>query len=231
MSCDRISLVQRLSVEDESALAGAEWQAHFDICGECRDEWNAFAQSLAVFRQLEAERIFRYTAVPSWEEFSKNLAVDWRRWWKFRHMRIPLAAAAVAMLTVGGVTAWLAGSEAVSPPRSAAVNDKPAPAVRQSRPVDVNRLHFVSQRPAGLIRRRGAGRYAPQTFVFELRSVNPRVAEANPRSASPPGGLSSPFFTINPAQQTQGSWRPPTATRIPGQPVRVDYPVHKSQSR
>ncbi len=233
MSCDRLDLVRRMSVEDERALAGAEWQAHFDICGECRDEWNAFAQSLAVFRQLEAERISRYTAVPSWEEFSQNLATDWRRWRMFRHMRVPLAAAAVAMLTVGGVTAWLVGSEAGSPPRSTATNDNHAPAARQSRPVDVNRLNFVSQRPAGLIRRRGAGRHAPQTFVFELRSVQPRrgVAEATPHSASAPGGLSSPFFTINPAPQTEGSWRPPNATRIPGRPVTVEYPIHKFQPR
>ena len=59
MSCEQLRLLRQVAVEQAEALEGAAWREHLNECGECREEWTAYAQSLAVYRQLEAERLSR----------------------------------------------------------------------------------------------------------------------------------------------------------------------------
>lgn len=231
MSCEQTPLVQRLAVEDCEALERPIWRKHFRSCLECQEEWKGFTQSLAIFRQLEQERVSHYRTVPGWESFSRILAHDsgWSR--TVRSTRVRIIAAGAALFLVGGVSALLMWSGGAPPPQDVVESAKPVPAqeTRRSRPVDPARLNYVSNEMGGgaVPARPGGGR--PRGFVFEFSQRNGRSSilefslETNPREPS--------FLTPVPFRNRDASWRPPVSSPIPKQPVRVDYPVHRGPAR
>ena len=180
MSCDQLLLMQRLAVEQNETLASDDWQDHFAACEECRAEWNAFSRSLTIFRQLEQERVSRFSASPSWEDFSRKLSADWRRWQFFRGLRLrklrfPVAAAVVATLTVGGVSMWVKEGGDKTSPRTTANQtaeispDRATGALPRIPRIVPRQLNFVSSRPAVRSSTAKWGKFQTQTYVFELR--------------------------------------------------------------
>ncbi|MCZ6531465.1 MAG: hypothetical protein O7A08_00715 [SAR324 cluster bacterium] len=237
MSCEQTPLVQRLAVEDCEALERPIWRKHFRSCQECQEEWKGFAQSLAIFKQLEQERVSHYRTVPGWESFARILAHDtgWSR--TVRSTRVRLVAAGAALLMVGGVSAFLMWSGGTPSSQVAVESAKPAPAQepRRSRPVDAARLNYVSNEVGGgaVPVRPGGGR--PRGFIFELSQSNGRTSiveyslEANARE--PSSRISPRILTPVPYRSRDAFWRPPVSSPMPRQPVRVDYPVHQGPAR
>lgn len=243
MSCDQLLLVQRLAVDQNETLASDDWQEHFVACEECRAEWDAFSRSLAIFRQLELERVSQFAASPSWEDFSEILAADWWRWRILRKLRFPVAVAVVATLTVGGVAIWVKGGGDKSSPGATA---EQTAEIAPERPggsasalpripsiVPPRQLNFVSSRPA---RQSGISKWKDhqtQTYVFELRgsSGGREIVEITAGDTAVPAGAASERRLLGPVPGRQSAWRPPNATSLPGRPTRVEYPIHRGQAQ
>ena len=229
MSCEQKSLVQRLAVEESTALEGPAWKEHLRQCAECRHEWKAFAQSLAVFRQLESERISRHTAVPGWERFSRILAHDSRWPRALRSWRIQVAAAAAGLFIVGGGSAWLAMQDTAPAPSLTAEREEPAQRqiVPRSSVVDADRLNFVSNQSGG--RAMPARRPRAQAPIYLLEPGGGGggvIVESGEQAGAAPEGRQFPLYlTPLPAEQPGKGWKPPTATRVPSEPIRMQYPV------
>ena len=228
MSCEQMLLVQRLVVESCEALESDEWQEHFDACEECRLEWDAYSRSLAIFSQLEWERISRFKVAAGWEEFSERLTSDWRRWQFLRKMRLPAAAAMAGALVVGGASWWITGNvqepsskvaaENRSQPSSSSISSVP-----QSIPNTISRpLNYVSTRHPG---RQGAP-LNRETYVFEFRDgeVKIGVVERNGGGTKVSDDSSKSRYVIG-IPAAGNSWNPPNATRNPVKTTRVDFSV------
>lgn len=241
MSCEQMQFVQHLAVENCEALESDTWQNHFDVCEECKAEWDAFSRSLAIFSQLERERISRFTAAPSWEKFSERLTADWRRWGFLRQIRLPATAAMVAALAVGGAFLWFSGSGQELAQKTAADTGKQSSSAstastastaripRSIPKIIPGRLNYVSSRPAGV--RWGLQRSParPETYVFEFRDgeIKVGVIKLNSGAKKVYAGSSLGIPVVAP-QMTRAAWNPPNATQVPAGTARVEYPVHRA---
>lgn len=239
MPCDRLQLLQHLAVDQIRMLEEDEWQEHFEMCEECQGEWDAYSRSLAIFRQLERECISQFASVPSWNEFSDKLAADWLRWNLIRKLRLPAAAAAVAAFTVVGVSAWLTGGGHGTEPHFA--KERPAqvvPVRSESKLPKIpryapNQLKYVSSQPSQVSRPVNRTARRNETYVFELRrgEVKIGVVGIDGRTDAPSDGLFRFESTRRRPTTTQSLWDPPNSTRLPGQPAKVEFPVHSASAR
>ena len=235
MSCEQMQFVQHLAVENCEALETDKWQEHFEVCKECRAEWDAFSRSLAIFSQLERERISRFTAAPSWEKFSERLTADWRGWGFLRQIRLPATAAMVAALAVGGASWWISGSEQELAQKTAAETAKQASSASIARiphsipKIIPGRLNYVSSRPIGA--RRGLQRSParPETYVLEFRDgeIKVGVIELNGGANNVLAGSSQGNFAVG-TTSARAAWKPPNATQVPVGATRVEYPMHRA---
>lgn len=106
MLCNYQQRIATLVVEEPEVFEEDFWLEHFGRCKPCRDEWQAYSESLAVFRQLERERVSHCPAALGWEKFSELLRQERRRhlWDGFK---LPVAAAVSGLLAVGSMAGWL----------------------------------------------------------------------------------------------------------------------------
>ncbi len=109
-SCDKGEAAARIAVAHPEQLARDPWVAHLRECPECRETCTGMARSLAVFRQVELERLGGHNELgPSWEQVHLALRGQPRHRLFLRRYRLPMAAAAVGgMLFFTGAGAWYA---------------------------------------------------------------------------------------------------------------------------
>ncbi len=100
MSCKQTRLLQRLAVEDPETLRTEPWRIHLQHCGPCSAGRAGLERSLAVFRQIEGERLLRAFG-PQWEAFAEALQRD-RRARQRRRLRASFTAAAVLIVLATG---------------------------------------------------------------------------------------------------------------------------------
>ena len=105
-ACDKMPLVQRLSVDDPDALRNEPWRSHLTACQDCRHEFEGHERSLALYRALEAERLARTPAAPSWERFAGRLQARTMMDRRMRTMRVPMAAAVAGLVLLAGALSW-----------------------------------------------------------------------------------------------------------------------------
>lgn len=186
MPCDRQNTVRHLAVESPEVLRGEPWAGHLQNCGECRAERMAFEGSLAVFRQIEGERLQYDDLGPDWEEFSRVLAHSKgpfsRRGW-LRPSMIGAAAAAAVAIMVTGILMWPASnSEEPALPNLITISPEQQLKIEQTQ-----RLRFVG---GGNLRSRPGNsthsvQVPIQVFTFPDR-----------RTPSRPSVRQSPVFTL-----------------------------------
>lgn len=120
-TCDKREAAARIAVAQPGQLARDPWASHLRECPECREVCKNMAQSLAVFRQVESDRLSQRTEFgPSWEKVAAALRGEPRSRRLIRRYRLPVAAAAVgSMLFFTGASIWYAdsGTVAESPAR------------------------------------------------------------------------------------------------------------------
>ena len=152
--CERTEFLRRALVEQPEAIGQEPWREHMQDCAQCRQERQAWQQSLAVYRQLEAERLSDLPDGPSWEKLAAALAQDGnprrRRW------RLPLVAAVGAAVMVTGA---ISGSYLI------ANRDATGSVVQGQTP----RRESADRAPLNLVRQTPT---APVTHVF-----NPATAQ------------------------------------------------------
>jgi hypothetical protein len=106
-ACDRREAAARTAVAHPEQLTREPWAAHLRECPQCRETCAALAQSLAVFRQLEMERLAaRQEFGPSWERMSAVLRDQRNPWRLARRYRVPVAAAMGGVLLAVGAGIW-----------------------------------------------------------------------------------------------------------------------------
>jgi hypothetical protein len=92
--------LRRALVDQPESIRQEPWLGHLQDCAQCRQESHAWQRSLAVYRQLETERLADLPPGPSWDRLAAALAQDGsprrRRW------RLPLVAAVGAAVMVTG---------------------------------------------------------------------------------------------------------------------------------
>jgi hypothetical protein len=108
--CDKREAAARIAVAHPEQLARDPWATHLRECPECRDVCRDMAQSLAVFRQVEKDRLAgRSEFGPDWERFTAALQGEPRYRRLIQRFRFPAAAAAVGgMILFTGASLWLA---------------------------------------------------------------------------------------------------------------------------
>ena len=104
--CDDTSMLQRLCVDRPEALGEEPWQSHLQTCRICREEFDNFVRSLAVFKCLESERIESGAANPTWEGFLARLYASESQPRRWHQARLFAAAAVSGLLVLGGVISW-----------------------------------------------------------------------------------------------------------------------------
>lgn len=113
--CERTEFLRRALVDQPTAMRQEPWLGHLQDCAQCRQESRVWQQSLAVYRQLETERLADLPPGPGWERLAAALAQDSsprRRW------RLPLVAAVGAAVMVTGAIsgAYLATNRGATSP-------------------------------------------------------------------------------------------------------------------
>src|SRR5690348_9265588 len=111
--CDKREAAARIAVAHPEQLARDPWATHLRECPECRDICRDLAQSLAVFRQAEMDRLgMRKEYGPDWEQFAAALQGEPRYRRLIQRFRFPAAAAAVGgMILFTGASLWLSDIE------------------------------------------------------------------------------------------------------------------------
>lgn len=104
MSCEKLETLKKIAISDPGQIRGGTWDLHIEMCGECRRELSSMEDTLAVFFQLENERLSRSPSGPSWEKIcavlhEQNTSRPLRSW------QI-LAAAVVGAFIVGATASW-----------------------------------------------------------------------------------------------------------------------------
>jgi hypothetical protein len=235
MSCEQNRLVQRLAVEDAEALEGGAWQEHFTERAECREERNAYAQSLAIFKQLESERIAQTPRVPSWEALSKTLSLRSGPGHRLGSFSLPLVSGAAGILLVAGLLSWyMLGAGSTGPQETAADGPEQERAEeREQWTISPEQLN-ANARPAPPRRQpiwlRGD---KTQSFVFEVKG-DPRspftvgIGTGGPQPAEEALNREQ-RLSLPPVGEQERGWQPPTTTPVSAGPYPVQYPAFQEQ--
>lgn len=106
-ACGRREVVAHTAVAHPEQLTREPWAAHLQECPQCREICADLARSLAVFRQVELERLAaRNEFGPSWERMSAVIRDQRNPWRLARRYRVPVAAAMGGMLLAMGAGFW-----------------------------------------------------------------------------------------------------------------------------
>ena len=251
MSCEQMELLRHLVVETPEALQEENWELHFGECGECLAEWEAYGQSLAVFRQLEAERLSRLPTGPSWGSFSATLRV--KSSWGARAARwgLPLRAAAAAVAIMAAGATWYAWSGAEGMLAGTVAETVVEKAVEKAveKTAGPKGIHTQGAKPAALekwivtddqlqgapLRALGPGSEDQQPVVFEIRVNSPfnrSLREGREQIARSVLFNSGQAGQSLPAKISENRlWRPPLATSVSKDASRLQTPASFRPSR
>ncbi len=234
MSCDRMELLQHLVVEHSEALEEETWREHFEDCAGCRAEWGAFTQSLAIFKQLEAERLALLPAGPEWEEISATLKERSFLGVRVRALRVSFAAAGAAMVL--GAASWFTWSGSAITPGETTENK-----ARVERPAPRNNWYITPEQMNGVARdyrrQRLQGRVTQgisgeTPVVFEITLEPPAHRSAGSfkielKSLGGAGGTTAGARSLSLGAKTgpEQTWQPPRATPVSGPPGRRGLPA------
>lgn len=244
MLCEQMGLLRHLVVEHPEALEEEVWSGHFEECAECREEWEAYMHSLAIFRQLESERVSRLPAAPSWEKFSATIREKSSWGGRVGAWRRSLTAAAAAVAIMAGGASWFAWSgsggeapeTALETSQEKAQVEKPAPSEKWI--VTPEQLRVVARRGGrrgGAPRASGAtvGDQRPVVFEISLDLPSARTLQKRPERL---GGSVS--FNFDEARQSlrngadeRGEWQPPLATPVLSRSSGLQLPASFRPSR
>ena len=155
-ACDKREAAARIAVNHPEQLSRDPWAAHLRECPECRDTVADMSRTLAVFRQVELDRLAQRTEYgPSWDQLAIAMRGQPRYLRIIRRYRAPVAAAAVGgMLLFTGASLWLSdpGAPQDSPARIVKLEPdqqkKMQQVVRQSLADSVNTTPAVLVPPA-----------------------------------------------------------------------------------
>jgi hypothetical protein len=176
MSCNQRLLLERLAVEDPTALNMPMWEAHLEECLECRRERYSFARSLAVFRQFEAQSPAPAVAGPSWERLTRELERDRRHRSRLR-VRVPLAAASLLVAVGTGVLLWPVAQEPDLPPPARIVTLQPAERTQLQNVLDSSLQVPTRAQEAASHTTRAVAEQPPADFPLRGASAQPPTAQ------------------------------------------------------
>jgi hypothetical protein len=111
MKCEKTALLKHLSVHNPAALAEEPWSSHVDGCAACREEWHAFAWSLAVYKRIEQEQASHLNLHPYWSAFVRHLAEEETAQHRARAFAAPWLAGIAGLILFGGIVSWGVWSE------------------------------------------------------------------------------------------------------------------------
>ena len=123
MSCEKLAEIKVLAIQQPESLESESWIAHLEFCDICRREVDSLNETLAVFCQLEKERLSQCPTGLTWDKLYDALAEQGGqkspRRWTF------LVAAVVGAFVVGSTTSWFMIQTVPSGGDNIAVNTNP----------------------------------------------------------------------------------------------------------
>lgn len=117
MACEKNSLLKYLAVHEPDALASEPWQEHVSECPVCRDMWESFATSLAIYCRIEEEDAARLSVRPSWEALVRRLQEQRAARRRATAMTGPWLVGVVGLFLAGGIFSWGLWSDTGEPIR------------------------------------------------------------------------------------------------------------------
>lgn len=191
------------------------WKQHLRECPECLSEWKSLAGSLALFHQIESERVSRCESVLCWDKFSALLAQEKNR---FGSLRLLLVASVAGLLLTGGFASWLflAGPAAPRADLAEEPGQAPSEMMQAARPLEEDEAWAVLQRLASdePVRLKAVGLRSLNLEIRFDNGVSDRL-EISPHLMSPtsPGDGSIPRLFLNPSPYPNN--RPPHPRTMP----------------
>ena len=106
IDCEKLQLLLHLVIFDLAALETEPWRSHLQECAICRSAWEKSEKSLAVYQQLEWQRIDGLNEDAHWEDFSRKLSAQAKKPGLKGIFRSALVAGLAGVVLVAGIVGW-----------------------------------------------------------------------------------------------------------------------------